>query len=248
MPLKKPIVQKNKPIVKEKETVRINKHMANLGLASRREADEMIAIGSVFVNGVKAVPGMQIDPLKDKIEVRADKKFFVYYAYNKPIGIITTGAQGNEKDIVSYTKFPQPVFPLGRLDKDSHGLILLTNDRRITHRLLDPKFDHEKEYRVTVEKQVNRRFINRLDEGIRIGGVKTKPAKITRESDQSFRITLTEGKNRQIRRMVDASGNVVTDLIRLRIENILLGNLKAGSFRPLTVDETAVLLKKLALK
>ena len=231
-----------------KTTVRINKHMADLGLASRREADEIIALGHVFVNGVKAVPGMQIDPKKDKLEVRADKKTFVYYAYNKPVGIVTTGAQGDEEEITSYTRFPQPVFPLGRLDKDSHGLILLTNDRRITQRLLEPQFNHEKEYRVSIDGQVNRRFITALEAGIKIDGVQTKPVKITRESDWSFRIILTEGKNRQIRKMVEAAGSAVTDLIRLRIEHIKLGTLKEGTYRALTADEIATLLKKLSLK
>ncbi len=231
-----------------KTTIRINKHMADLGLASRREADELIAVGAVFVNGKKAVPGMQINPATDKLEVRSDKKFFVYYAYNKPQGIVTTGAQGDEKDILSHTKFPHPVFPLGRLDKDSHGLILLTNDRRITHRLLDPKFDHEKEYRVAIEGEVNRAFITKLEEGIKINGVKTKPVKITKEGAHSFRIILTEGKNRQIRRMVESGGDTVTDLTRLRIEHIKLGTLKEGTFRPLTEDELVTLLRKLSLK
>ncbi len=232
----------------QKQTVRINKRMADLGLASRREADEMIATGTVFVNGKRAESGMQIDPLKDKIEVRSEKKSFVYYAYNKPVGVITTGAQGDEQDILSYTKFPQKVFPLGRLDKDSHGLILLTNDRRITHRLLDPQFEHEKEYRVTIEKNINRYFLNKMEEGIKIDGNQTKPTKIIQESSSTFRIILIEGKNRQIRKMVEASGDTVIDLLRLRVENIPLGNLKVGTFRTLTKEEISVLLKKLDLK
>ncbi len=238
-------MQNNKII---KSTVRINKRMADLGLASRREADEMIATGIVFVNGKKAESGMQIDPEKDKIEIRSDKKTFVYYAYNKPVGILTTGAHGDEKDILSSTKFPQKVFPLGRLDKDSHGLILLTNDRRITHRLLDPKFEHEKEYRVSIEGNINREFLKKMDEGVKIDGVQTKPAKIIRENPQTFRIILTEGKNRQIRRMVEASGDKVNDLVRLRVENIPLGNLRTGMYRSLAKEEVSVLLGKLDLK
>ena len=241
-------MRKPQPIKPAKDTVRINKRMADLGLASRREADEMIATGTVFVNGKKAESGMQINPLTDKIEVRADKKSFAYYAYNKPVGIVTTGAQGEEKDILSYTKFPQKVFTLGRLDKDSRGLILLTNDRRVTHRLLDPQFEHEKEYRVTIEKNVNRVFLKKMEEGIKIDGHQTKPTKIIQEGNSTFRIILTEGKNRQIRKMVEASGDKVIDLIRLRVENIPLGNLKVGTFRTLTKDEISVLLKKLDLK
>ena len=234
------------PVVKS--TVRINKHMADLGLSSRREADELIESGVVFVNGKKAQAGMQIDPKKEKLEVRASKKSFVYYAYNKPVGIITTGAQGEEQDIVTFTKFPTKVFPVGRLDKDSHGLILLTNDRRITHRLLDPKFDHEKEYRVSVAGQVSNAFLNKMQATPIVDGVATKPITIIRESSSSFRITLTEGKNRQIRKMVEVSGDSVADLIRLRIEHIYLGSLKTGTFRTLTTDEIQTLMKKLGLK
>ena len=222
--------------------------MADLGLASRREADEMIATGTVFVNGKKAESGMQIDPLKDQIEVRADKKTFVYYAYNKPRGIVTTGAQGDEVDILSYTKFPQKVFPLGRLDKDSHGLILLTNDRRVTHRLLDPQFDHEKEYRVSIEGHVNREFVSQMGAEMELDGQNLKPVDIIRESAQTFRIILTEGKNRQIRRMVEICGGKVLDLVRLRVEHILLGSLKEGAYRVLTSAELDKLMKKLDLK
>lgn len=231
-----------------KKTVRINKHMADLGLASRREADELIGSGVVFVNGKKAESGMQIDPKKDTLEVRAPQKSFAYYAYNKPIGIVTTGAQDDEEDILSYTKFPQKVFPLGRLDKDSHGLILLTNDRRITHRLLDPQFEHEKEYVVLVERGVNRNFLNKMNAGIEIDGNKTKPVQIFKEDEKTFRIILTEGKNRQIRKMVEASGDHVVDLERIRVEHIELGDLKEGSFRTLSKDEISKLLKKLGLK
>lgn len=243
----KKITSPNKNVLLSKTTVRINKYMADMGLASRREADEMIATGVVFVNEKKAESGMQIDPAKDKLEVRADKKTFVYYAYNKPVGIVTTGAQGDEEDILSYTKFPHKVFPLGRLDKDSHGLILLTNDRRITHRLLDPKFEHEKEYRVSIEKNINRNFLNKMNLGIVIDGAQTKPTTIIRENENTFRIILTEGKNRQIRKMVESSGDKVTDLERTRIEHINLENLKEGTFRPLSKTEISKLLKKLGL-
>ena len=231
-----------------KTTVRINKHMADLGLASRREADELIIAGSVFVNGKRAEAGMQIDPKKDKVEIKSEKKSFVYYAYNKPMGIVTTGAQGQEKDILSTTKFPQKVFPLGRLDKESHGLILLTNDRRITHRLLDPEFEHSKEYRVTIAGRVHDKFLRKMDEGTVIKGSMTKKAEISQDGEHSFKIVLTEGKNRQIRRMVESAGDEVIDLIRLRIEHIQLSNLKEGTFRALSTKETATLLTKLGLK
>lgn len=195
--------------------VRINKHMADIGLSSRREADELIAAGKVRVNGAKAVMGMQIDPATDTVTLaRNARAAFSYYALNKPIGIVTTGAQDGEKDILAAIRFPKPVFPVGRLDKDSHGLILMTDDRRITHRLLDPKFEHEKEYRVTLKKGITQKFIDKLEHGMIVDGVRTKSTKITRESDKSFRIILKEGRNRQIRKMVEAAGDAVDDLDR----------------------------------
>lgn len=231
-----------------KETVRINKYMADSGLSSRREADELITAGSVFVNGKKALMGMQVNPSTDKIEVKGKKASYVYYMFNKPVGVVTTGAQAGEQDILQYTKFPTTVFPIGRLDKDSHGLILLTNDRRVTHRLLDPKFEHEKEYRVKVANGVTGALIKKLEKGIELDGVKTKPVRITRESDSNFRIILTEGRNRQIRKMVESAGDTVVDLLRLRIENIKLGDLQNGAFRGVPKVEMAQLLDKLGLK
>lgn len=230
-----------------KQTIRINKYMADKGLSSRREADELIEKGQVFVNGKKATMGMQVDPTKDKVELKGKKSSYVYYMYNKPIGIVTTGAQGEEVDILRHTKFSKDVFPVGRLDKDSHGLILMTNDRRITHRLLDPKFTHEKEYRVTIKKEVTGNFSKKLEVGMEIDGVKTKSTKVYRESPNTFRIILTEGKNRQIRKMVEAAGDTVVDLLRLRIENIKLGDLQTGAFKTVPGKEMVVLLKKLGL-
>ncbi len=246
-PNKKPVAGRS-PLSRASSTVRINKHMADMGLSSRREADELIASGKVFVNGTKAVAGMQINPLSDKVELRAQKQSLTYYAYNKPIGIVTTGPQGDEEDILSHTTFKKPVFPIGRLDKDSHGLILLTNDRRITHRLLDPKFEHEKEYRVTLKGRIHDTFTKTLERGVKIDGVRTMPVTIMRESEQTFRIILKEGRNRQIRRMVEAAGDTVVDLLRLRVEHIKLNDLKEGSFRSLSGAEVSTLLRKLGLK
>lgn len=232
-----------------KKTVRINKHMADIGLSSRREADELIASGKVLVNGKKATTGMQIDPSVDKVKLLGNRpQSYVYYAYNKPAGIVTTGAQGDEEDILSDTNFKVPVFPVGRLDKDSHGLILMTNDRRITHRLLDPKFEHEKEYRVTLAKGITQSFIDKLEHGMIVDKVRTKSTQITREGNKVFRIILKEGRNRQIRKMVEAAGDQVMDLMRLRIEHIKLDNLAEGTYRNLSKEELQKLLKKLGLK
>ena len=229
-------------------TVRINKHMADIGLASRREADEYIEKGLVLVNGKKAERGMQIDPKKDKVQLKGgSQQSYVYYAYNKPVGIVTTLPQGDEKDILGSTKFHKKVFPVGRLDKDSHGLILLTNDRRITHRLLSPNFSHEKEYRVTIKGQLSHSFVRKLELGIIIDKVRTKPIKVFRENEHTFRIILTEGRNRQIRQMVEAAGDTVVDLLRIRIEHIKLGTLKEGEFKSVSKADMATLLKKLGL-
>lgn len=221
--------------------------MAEIGLASRREADELITLGKVLVNGEPATLGMDVTDA-DTIELKGNKKQYVYYAYNKPRGIVTTGAQGEEEEIIHHTKFHKKIFPVGRLDKDSHGLILLTNDRRITHRLLDPQFEHEKEYRVTVSKPVNGRFIKSLEHGMVIDGVRTKGTEIFRESNTTFRIILTEGRNRQIRKMVEEAGNTVTDLLRLRIENITLGDIKEGEFKNIPKQKMKSLLTKLGLE
>ncbi len=232
-----------------KTTVRINKHMADIGLSSRREADELIDAGKVAVNGKKAVMGQQIDPGVDKVTLVGGKpKKYVYYAFNKPTGIVTTGAEEGDQDILGSTKFPTAVFPIGRLDKDSHGLLIMTNDRRITHRLLDPKFEHEKEYRVTLAKGVTGTFIKKLEHGMIVDGVRTMSTKVTRESDKSFRIILKEGRNRQIRKMVEAAGDQVVDLLRIRIEHIKIGDLQDGAFRSVPKAEIATLLKKLGLK
>jgi len=244
---RRPISQAAAPAKNASGTVRINKHMADIGLASRREADEMVAKGSVFVNGKPAVMGMQIDPKKDKVTLKGKKPSYVYYMYNKPMGIVTTGPQGDEVDILEDVKFPVPVFPVGRLDKESHGLILMTNDRRITHRLLDPSSEHEKEYRVTLAKGVTGSFIKKLEHGMIVDGERTKSTKVSRESNTTFRIVLTEGKNRQIRKMVEAAGDSVVDLLRLRIEHIKIGDLQEGAFKSIPKAELALLLKKLRL-
>lgn len=232
----------------QKGTVRINKYMADTGLASRRQADELIAKGQVFVDGKKATMGMQIDPKASKVEIKGAKQQYVYYAYNKPQGIVTTGKQGDEEDIISSTKFhKQGIFPVGRLDKDSHGLIILTNDRRITHRLLDPKFTHEKEYRVSLRGKLSHAFVKKLELGVIIDKKRTKPIKVFRENDHTFRIILTEGRNRQIRRMVEAAGDMVIDLLRIRIEHIKLGDIKEGEFKAIPKQDIQKLLKKLGL-
>lgn len=227
--------------------VRLNKYLAHKGLATRTGADDLITKGLVTINGVKAKLGDKIMSAKDIVSVLEKKRSYAYFAYNKPVGIVTVGAQRDEKAILDVTRFPTKAFPLGRLDKDSRGLLIFTDDGRITKRLLDPKYDHEKEYRVRTNKPISDKALKRFSAGITIAGHKTKPAKVRRVNDDSFSIVLTEGKNRQIRRMCEAEGYTVKDLRRIRVMNILLDDIREGSFRPIIGKELKTFLASLGL-
>ena len=233
------------------DSIRINKYLAEKGYTTRRGADELIRAGRVLINGRVAVLGDKVGP-SDAVVVAAkatesQERSRVYYAYNKPVGIVTHGAQDDDKDIADVVPIAG-VFPVGRLDKDSHGILLLTNDGRITERLLSPTFDHEKEYRVRVKKQLKQSILTRLAKGVKLeDGYITKPAETFWDSEYVFRIVLTEGKKHQIRRMVTACGYEVADLERIRIMNVMLGSLASGATRPLTVSERKALLKSLGL-
>ncbi len=234
--------------------MRINKYLKEKGFTTRRGADELINKGAVIVNGKKAKIGMDIMP-SDIIEIIGNKgikeETLYYIAYNKPIGILTNRDSEIGKDIVSYTNFESPdgqeidVFPVGRLDKDSHGLILLTNDGRITDKLLSPRFIHEKEYEVITDRPFNDFFLSSMAKGVRIDGSVTRKAAVNRISPNSFSIILTEGKKRQIRRMCEALHQNVVDLKRIRIMNIELKKLKPGSYRHLNEKERKDLLRAL---
>lgn len=234
--------------------MRINKYMAAQQLASRREADRLIEAGNVMLNGKKAKLGDKVRK-GDKVELaqsafKATQASRVYLAYNKPIGIVTHSPQEGEQEIVDVLKYEKAkVYPLGRLDKESHGLILLTNDGRITERLLSPEYDHEKEYVVKVDKPLTEGTLNRLSRGIKLeDGEITKPAQIISEPFiKTLRLIITEGKRHQIRRMLAALGYVVTDLKRVRIMNIELGELKAGEYRELKGAELKEFLSGLGL-
>jgi|SRR3989344_3753890 len=228
--------------------MRINKYLAHKGIATRAGVDELITRGKVTINGRKALLGDKVLE-KDVVEVRGvhHKKKNVYLAYNKPRGIVTANPQGNEKDILKSLKFPAGVFPVGRLDKDSHGLIILTSDRRVTDRLLNPLYKHKKEYEVEVDRRFTPAFVKHMQEGVDIGGYVTKPATVSKISDTTFTITLTEGKNRQIRRMTEKLGYTVRDLKRIRIQNIKLENIPQNSYREISGSELEEFLKGLGL-
>lgn len=227
--------------------MRINKYLAREGVATRRGADELVARGKVLINGRVAVVGEKINK-RDKVELRSSntrKKYF-YYAYNKPIGVITHSPQLGEKDIKQSVPFD--VFPVGRLDKDSSGLIILTNDGRVTDRLLNPLYDHDKEYRVRTAEPLRESFKKTMEAGVDIEGYMTKHCIVRKTGPKSFNITLTEGKKHQIRRMVAALHNTVVDLERTRILNIRLENLKPGVWRPIVGDELAAFLLQIGMK
>ncbi len=232
----------------EQKAIRINKYLADKGYATRRGADDIISKGLVTINGKKAVLGDKVTDT-DVVVINQKRKpnQYVYLAYNKPQGVVTTNAQGEEKEIIDAVRYRTRVFPVGRLDKDSHGLIILTNDGRITDRLLNPDKHHEKEYVVTVNKKYTPAFIKHMTEGVDIGDYVTRPTKVKRLKDTTFSITLTEGKNRQIRRMTEKLGYTVTDLKRVRIQNILLNNVKPGQYREIIDDERETFLTSLGL-
>ncbi len=226
--------------------MRINKYLAYKQIATRREADRLIEAGMIQINGKKAVLG---DKVAETDTVEADpsvaKRAYIYLAYNKPVGIVTSAPQNGEKGIEQSIKVPSRVFPIGRLDKESRGLIILTDDGRITERLLSPEFDHEKEYIVAVNKPILQSFITRMGKGVKIGDYITKKCRVEQIDETHFKIVLTEGKKHQIRRMCTECGYEVADLERVRIMNIRLGNLGSGMFRPLKGEELAGFLRSL---
>lgn len=230
------------------EGIRINKFLADTYNVSRRNADKLIEAGKVLKNGKKAVLGDKVRPT-DKIEMRAEmKKSFSYYAYNKPRGLITNKQKKNEKDVASEVGI-RGVFPIGRLDKDSEGLIILSDNPKITDRLLNPKYDHDKEYLIKTKTPIKLHQLKVMERGMDLeGGLKTKPTKTKYIDEFNFSITLSEGKKHQIRRMCDAFAIVIESLKRVRILNIHLGNLKLGQYRKIEGEELKTFLKSLDIK
>lgn len=228
--------------------IRINRYLALNNYSTRTGADELIKKGFVSINNRKAVLGDIVEK-GDLVVVnnKAPKKEYVYYAYNKPIGV-STNKDNDSKDILSVTKFPVPVFPIGRLDKDSHGLLIMTNDGRVTDRLLSPKYVHDKEYVVRVEPAFSDTFLSMLGNGVHFDGFVSKKCEAWRKTKDVFHIVLTEGKKRQIRRMCEALHHKVINLGRIRIMNIELGKIPHGGYREINGEELNTLLKSLQLK
>ena len=228
--------------------MRINKFISETGFTSRRGADKLIAEGRVTINGIVAELGSQAE---DGDTVCIDGKPItkehenVYIALNKPVGITSTTERHIKGNIVDFVNHPLRIFHIGRLDKDSDGLILLTNDGDIVNEILRAENKHEKEYIVTVDKPITQDFLKKMASGVEILNTKTLPCKVKQLSKNVFNITLTQGLNRQIRRMCSALGYEVRSLRRTRIMNIHLGNLKVGEWRDLTKAELKQLFKDL---
>ena len=231
---------------------RINKYLSSHGVCSRREADRMVAEGRVLVDGKTAVMGEMVDDSNticiDGRQISSVSPEQIIIAFNKPVGIVcTTKDRHNKNNIVDYIGYTQRVYPVGRLDKESDGLILLTNDGDMMDRILRSVNGHEKEYIVSVNRPIDDTFIKRMSEGIYLEELErtTKKCVVRKVSDRTFRIILTQGLNRQIRRMCDALGYKVTKLTRIRIMNIELGELAVGQYRELTESEVTVLKEQL---
>ena len=222
--------------------MRLQKFLSVAGFCSRRKAEEYIKDGYVKVNGeVVSVLGTRIDPETDLVEVKGKqikaKKNLIYIVLNKPRGYVTSCSQKGDKIVLDLINIKDRVYPVGRLDKDSTGLLLLTNDGELHHRMLHPSFDHEKEYEVAVVKPISDGVLRKMSRGMPMMGTKTRPADVKRISSRVFCIVLKEGKNKQIRRMVRKMGNQIVRLKRIRVSNIKLGNLAEGSWRYLTEEE-----------
>ena len=231
------------------EKIRIDKYLASQGYCSRREADKLIQSGRVRINGRTALLGDKVGA-SDKVVLSGAgslAKKLIYVGYNKPIRMVTHSATDEEEDVIDNLELEEKVYPIGRLDKASHGLIILTNDGRVTERLLSPERLHEKEYVVKTSKPLKDSFLRKMGAGVRIEDYVTKPAKVRQLGQNVFAITITEGKKHQIRRMCAALGLDVIDLQRVRIMNVKLSGLKPGRHRILKGDELAGFLEALRL-
>ena len=231
--------------------IRINRYLALNNYCSRREADVLIGKKIVFINGQLAKIGDKVnenDLVEVDLESRKAVKEYVYFAYNKPKGLMTNNDQMGEKSIKDVLNLPKDVFPVGRLDKDSYGLILLSNDGRLTGKLLSPEHDHEKEYIVMVDKPITNHFLNIMRRGVNLEDFRTKECLVEKIGENKFKIILTEGKKHQIRRMCDNLGYTTLDLKRTRIMNIKLEDLKAGQIRKIKGIELENLLKLLGIE
>lgn len=234
------------------EKIRLNKFISDSGVCSRREADKYIETGHVMINGRRAKIGDMVSPIHDKVMLNGNLveakqgTDFVFMAFNKPVGIVSTTEIGVKDSIIDYIGFHERIFPIGRLDKESQGLIFLTNNGDIVNKILRAGNNHEKEYLVTVDKAITDDFILKMGNGVPILGEMTKKCKVSKESVYVFRITLIQGLNRQIRRMCEYFGYEVLKLERVRIMNINLKGLPVGEWRLLNDNEMTEIMTAIA--
>ena len=231
-----------------KESVRLNKYLSEAGVCSRREADRLIESGKVTVDGVTAQMGMRVTAgqiVKVGKKTVSNQDEMIFLAVNKPKGIVCTEDQRERDSIVRFLNYPVRVTYAGRLDKDSRGLLLMTNNGDIINQMMRAANRHEKEYKVTVDKEITEQFIKKMSEGVPILDTVTRPCTVKKIGKYTFSIILTQGLNRQIRRMCAAFGYEVKDLVRIRIMNIRLGSLKEGAYRKLTDEELEELYEML---
>ncbi len=222
--------------------IRLNKFLTQINYCSRREADRLIEAGRVFINDKKAILGDKIDSEKDQIFI--DKKPVnqkstekIYLAFNKPIGVICTTDEKSPNNIIDALHYPQRVYPVGRLDVNSSGLILLTNDGEFVNKILLKEKNIEKEYEVAVDKTITERFISQMQKSFYIDRAKTLPAKVEKIGDKSLRVTIQEGKKRQVRRMCEKCGYNVTQLKRTGVGKLKLGSLNYGQYKKISPSD-----------
>ncbi len=235
---------------KKKEEIRINKYLSDAGICSRREADKMIEAGRVSIDGIVALMGAKV---KEGQEILIDGKPIekeeeeILLAFHKPRGIVCTTSKKDKNNIVDYIHYEKRIYPIGRLDKDSEGLILLTNKGEWVDKILRGSNYHEKEYIVTVNKDLSDEFLKKMASGLYLEELDrtTRPCKVTKIDDRIFKIVLTQGLNRQIRRMCDTLRYKVVRLKRVRVMNIELGKLKVGTYRKVSPMEKKILLSYL---
>ncbi len=224
------------------ESIRINKYLSEAGVCSRREADRQIERGIVTINGRTAVMGDKVCPSDEvmygKKRVSMEEEV-ILLAVNKPSGIVCTSEKREKDNIIDYMNYPKRIYPIGRLDKNSHGLILMTNQGELANQIMRSRNYHEKEYIVKVNKDITDDFLRKMSEGVHLEELKTttRPCQVEKVGKRTFRIILTQGLNRQIRRMCEQFQYRVLDLKRVRIMNICLGNLKEGTYRKITGQE-----------
>ena len=234
--------------LQKKEPVRLNKYLSEAGVCSRREADRLIESGRVTVDGQRAQTGMRITPgqvVKVGRKTVSKQDEMIVLAVNKPRGIVCTEESRERNSIVRFLNYPVRVTYIGRLDKDSRGLLLMTNNGDIINKMMRATNYHEKEYKVTVDKEITPEFISRMASGVPILDTVTRPCRVEKIGKYTFSIILTQGLNRQIRRMCEALGYQVRDLVRVRVMNIRLGSLKEGQYRKVTDEELEELYEML---